>query len=328
MFVFVIQITHKIIIIIPLLIFTLLINPMSVYSYTVQINEFSSVSKPQRVEILNIGSRSADISGWFIDDEGGKTFFTIPEKTILFPNFCAVFEGNFYLNKTTPDTIRLFDNTANPTSKSAHLVDQYSYTQKLSPGQSFSRTSNGKNWIVTNSSFGFFNQTSQTCIYKPLVTHIPTITPTPISTLTPTPTLKQNAPTLTNYDGILISEAMPNPNNKDKEWVELFNNNTFEVKLTEWYIDDESDAGSSPHKFSVSIQPHSYIVITLPSMMLNNDGDIIRLLDSIKQEKSHMKYNYSEKGKSWGLVNTATTSQICLQNHLPIKRIIHVLIML
>ena len=45
----------------------------------VRINEFLIEPEPQTIELINTGSESADISGWYIDDSAGTTYFTIPE---------------------------------------------------------------------------------------------------------------------------------------------------------------------------------------------------------------------------------------------------------
>src|SRR3989344_4800569 len=66
----------------------------------VRINEFLIDPLPQRVELINIGSLSADISGWYIDDFGGNSFFTIPQIDPLPPS-----SGSGITFKKLPDGI-------------------------------------------------------------------------------------------------------------------------------------------------------------------------------------------------------------------------------
>jgi hypothetical protein len=102
----------------------------------------------------------------------------------------------------------------------------------------------------------------------------PSLTPTPAPTetpvlncvgqacLSPTNFPTQNSsptntpiPTPISYQNIYLSEVYPNPQTGENEWVEIYNDNDFIVNLNNWYIDDIEDGGSSPKKFSLTIQP-------------------------------------------------------------------------
>ena len=102
-------------------IIVLLLLPFPIHAEVV-INEFA-VQPTQTVEIFNAASVSADISHWYIDDSGGSTYYTIPANTILPPQTCAVFTGDFNLNKSSADTVRLFTAEYPPTTPSAVLID-------------------------------------------------------------------------------------------------------------------------------------------------------------------------------------------------------------
>jgi len=90
------------------------------------------------------------------------------------------------------------------------------------------------------------------------------------------------------------------PNTGEKEWVELYNDNDFSVTLSDWYIDDIADSGSSPKKISITISAKSYGVIELSTSIFNNSGDTVGLLDFSGNEKNTFTYDYSESGKTWG----------------------------
>ena len=276
------------------------------------INEFTVDSSPQRVEIFNTTSQEADISNWFIDDNGGKTYFTIPQKTIIYPQSCLVFSDNFYLNKSSGDTIRLFNNTAPPTSSRANLIDSFSYLKSPGKNTSFFRSPDGTmNWATGEATIGLFNQLKTNCVITPT----PTLTPSP--TLKPTPTpISINppiAPSPQLYNNIYLSEAMVNPKIGDNEWVELYNDNDYQVNLTNWYLDDEKDGGNSPKKFSLSITAKGYRSVELNNPIFNNNGDSVRLLNQNQTEVDSFNYQASIRGLSWGR-KKFSAKDYCQQN--------------
>ncbi len=263
-------------------------------SAQIRINEFT-IEPEQSAEIINIGSASADISGWVIDDSGGTTFYTIPGGSDLLPNSCLAFSGSFNLNKSSADTVRLLNGSI--------LVDSFSY--QISPGQnvSFSRVPDGsESWATGAASLGNFNSTQQQCG----VVSSPTPTPTPAVTIASSPT------TIPSYDNVFISEAMVNPPSGEKEWIEIYNANDFEVRLIDWYIDDVENAGGQPFKLNLTIPPKSYKAFELTTSLLNNSQDFVRLLDVDKIEKDGFEYLLSEKGLTWGRIDF-DSKDFCLQ---------------
>jgi hypothetical protein len=257
------------------------------------INEFL-VDPTQSVELINAGSDTIDISGWFIDDDGGSTYFTIPQATILQANSCAVFTTNFSLNKSSPDTVRLFDNSAPPSATSAaQLIDSHSYKASPGTGISFQRIPDAADiWATSSASLGLFNLTGQSCL------PLPSPTPTILPTVTPTPTTTPTADQTTS--NTYISEAQVHPAVGSHEWVELYNGNDQAVSLEDWQIDDMEGGGSAPYVFSASIEPHSYAVVDLTSSMFNNDGDNIRLLDPAGNQVDEIVYSSSVTDQTWG----------------------------
>jgi len=263
----------------------------------VVINEFS-IEPEQTIELLNISAEMIDVSGWHIDDNGGTTYITIPEDSRISPHSCIVIQKNFNLNKSSPDTVRLFDNTAPPTDSSSILIDFYDYEKSPGNGNSLQRNPDGTDiWEAAPSSFGFFNDTNEPCHNLPTGIPTPSIPPT----LPPSP-----------FKNIFISEAMVAPDSGQSEWVELFNDNDFQVDLSGWYIDDIKDAGASPKMISLSIDPYQYGVFELSTALFNNSGDSVRLLNSNGDEQDTFSYAYSEKGRSWGW-RTLKSTLFCTQ---------------
>jgi len=287
----------------------ILYNPFPQHTKAqIHINEIGIEQSPQTIELINTSSESADISHWYLDDSGGTTYYTIPDNTYLYPLSCMVFTYDLNLNKSSPDTSRLFDATAQPTSNSANLIDSYSY--KSSPGNSltYARIPDGDdNWTTSEASFGLWNSTHKNCIILPTPTPTPIPTPTALPTPTITPT---NIPTPTpttsptsypnTYEFIYISEVMVYPEKNNPEWIELYNNNDFPVLLYNWYIDDLENKGSSPKLFSLEIPAKQYKTYEFTSSLFNNDSDSVRLLDSNKNEKDSFEYEEAVQEKTFG----------------------------
>ena len=103
------------------------------------------------------------------------------------------------------------------------------------------------------------------------------------------------------------------PDSGQIEWVEFYNDNDFEVILSDWYIDDIANAGSSPKRFTMTIAPKSYGVLDISTAMFNNDFDTISLLDSEELEKNSVSYTSSQKSYSLGKADITSTI-LCTQN--------------
>lgn len=284
-----------------LFLFLLFIVPNSASAQTVLINEFQIESSAQSVELLNVADSTQDISGWYLDDSGGTTFFTIPVDTFILPRSCAVFSGDFNLNKSSPDAIRLFSKDAPPTSQSAVLIDLFSYTR--SPGQNlvYLRIPDGEaNWSTAEATLGLWNGSKESCVktITPTPTFIPTAGPVPpVPTATPlvlSPTIFDET-----YYKVYLSEAMVYPD-KENEWVELYNDSSDEVTLQNWYLDDQEEEGSGPKTFSLSLPAKGYAVVELTNPMFNNNKDSVRLLNPEKKLIDSFEYSQTRKDTSFG----------------------------
>lgn len=271
------------------------------------INEFLIDPLPQQVELINIGSDPVDISGWILDDNGGSTYFEIPQSSIIQPNSCIIFSANLNLNKTTPDIIKLINNSV--------LLDSFSYKASSGSGISYQRLPDGsQDWTTGSANIGFFNaKPEESCLNNdPYPTSTPTDTPTIENELTVTPTSTVNItttlqPTLTplptlqaDIINIYINEIMPYPETGLNEWVELYNDNDYSVLLSNWFIDDVENGGSVAKKFSLEIPPKGFKVFNLTSSMFNNDKDSVRLLDSNKNFIDGFEYVDPIQGKTIG----------------------------
>ena len=273
----------------------------------IKLNEVLIEPDPQSIEIINTSTEEIDLSSWYLDDNGGATYFIIPQNTIIYPGSCLVFSSNFNLNKASSDTVRIFNNNYPPTSTQATLIDSFSYTKNPGGGISFIRIPDAHgDWGTAPSSLTNFNSINESCLYL-LPTTIP-ISPA----LSPTITLSPSQNNSINIKNIYISEIMVAPETGNNEWVEIYNDNGFEVNLIDWFIDDVAEAGSTQKKFSISIPSYGFTVIELSQSIFNNSSDQIRLVNPLNEEVDNFLYEFSEKGITFGRIDF-NKNDFCLQ---------------
>jgi len=298
-----IQIKKIIIFIILFIVFSFVVNSTYAQS-SILINEFSPASSSEWVELYNNSPEKISLEGitLFFDDD-----LTTSQKL----SFCSTdyLEANSYLLinskgswlSNTADTLIL--------NKNNDTIDSVTYgatTPLKAPkdGESATRMPDGSsNWIVIDSPT---SQGKYAVFECPVLT--PTPSPTPTKIATPVPTATPTAEPSQKYENIFISEAIVAPNTGEKEWVELYNDNDFEAKLVDWYIDDIEDGGSKPKKFTLNIPAQSYKTVILPNGFFNNSGDSVRLMDFEEQEKGNFSYTSSKKGLSWGWTKIKDTN--------------------
>jgi len=123
---------------------------------------------------------------------------------------------------------------------------------------------------------------------------------------------------------IFINEILPSPEGADSEneWLELFNENDFEVELSGWKIQD-TIGSITTYTFpeGTKIGPKDFLVLSRPTtkITLNNsneglllikpDGDI---LDKVTYEKAPrgQSYNRTESGWAWSTILTQGAANI------------------
>jgi|GEM_PF-1189712 len=324
----------KLISIVLICLFYFLIITHNIYASTnIVINEFSSsTSNNDWIELYNPTNIDIDIIGLTIQDTTSSSkeakFHEFEQSTIV-PSFgfCIVNCGN-RLN-SDGDRIRLLykeeviDCVSYGNGNGVFCKDFADLGSPLGNLTGSRKPDGSDNWAFNQPTQGYSNLTDTEPSEKklcyvptpvpsptplPTPTSIPDITPTAVATITSEPTHLN----LLSYDNIYISEVMVNPQTGESEWVELYNANDFNVVLTNWYIDDIENGGSSPKQFSLEIGPKSYNSFNLASSMFNNDSDSVRLLDFNKSLKDDFEYSFSEKGKT--LARTSfENDEFCLQ---------------
>ena len=125
--------------------------------------------------------------------------------------------------------------------------------------------------------------------------------------------------TAKNYPkGIVINEILAAPEGADEEeeWIEIFNQNDFEVALSGWKIKDKIGAATS-YFFPAGkkIAAKEYLVLTRPvaKITLNNSGDGLEItnpngevVDSVDfgSTTKNQSYNRIDSGWKWSSVLT------------------------
>jgi len=104
--------------------------------------------------------------------------------------------------------------------------------------------------------------------------------------------------------GIIINEILPSPEGPDdlEEWIEISNQNQFEIDLSGWKIKDSAGAVTT---FSVpagtKISALGFLVIDRPAtkIVLNNDGDEISLIRPDNKIIETISYSKAPLGQSY-----------------------------
>jgi len=112
-------------------------------------------------------------------------------------------------------------------------------------------------------------------------------------------------------DGIIFNEVLPSPEGADaeNEWIEIFNQNNFEVDLSGWKIKDIEGAVVI-YSFSegTKIPGLGYLIISRKEskITMNNDKDSLTLLqpdgkiaDTVSYEKAPLSQSYNKTENDW-----------------------------
>ena len=142
-------------------------------------------------------------------------------------------------------------------------------------------------------------------------------TPIPITEPIEPPPLQPEIKSITIYPkNIIFNEILPSPEGPDSEneWMEIYNQNDFEIDLNNWTIKDT--AGSTKeYILKTTISGLGYLVLKRPEtkITLNNDGDGLILtnpnketVDSINFGKASQGQSYSKFPSEWSWTTTLT----------------------
>ena len=83
-----------------------------------------------------------------------------------------------------------------------------------------------------------------------------------------------------SFSGLVLSEILPNPQERDEEWIELFNPRSQLLHLCGWQLDD-GEGGSAPFSLGeYTVMPESYLLLPASHTKIayNDTGDHVRLI--------------------------------------------------
>ena len=110
------------------------------------------------------------------------------------------------------------------------------------------------------------------------------------------------------YPGeIIINEIMPNPEGADEteEWVELYNQNNFEVDLSNWLLEDrEGSATTYTIPKDTKISANGFLIFKRPDtkIMLNNDSDGLNFSNPNKDISDSVSFSSAPLGQSYNKI--------------------------
>ncbi|MBU4204750.1 lamin tail domain-containing protein [Patescibacteria group bacterium] len=152
---------------------------------------------------------------------------------------------------------------------------------------------------------------------KPIITaETPQNPPEPIKMLEEMPA--ENSSPQTYPGGIVFNEILPSPDGPDEteEWIEIYNQNNFEVDFAGWRVkDSEGNINIYVFPTATTIKSNGYLVLTRPltKIILNNTGDRLILLkpdgktsDIVSYTKSPTGQSYNKRDNEWHWSNVLT----------------------
>ncbi|OGY25335.1 MAG: hypothetical protein A2Z24_00660 [Candidatus Woykebacteria bacterium RBG_16_44_10] len=109
---------------------------------------------------------------------------------------------------------------------------------------------------------------------------------------------------------VVINEIYPHPSTGSSEWIELYNNSSNNIDLSNWKIIDLTSSGgeSVTTITSGTIEAFRFFVFEFTTAKLNNDGDIVTLKDSSNTVIDSFSYNSSETDRSFARIPDGTGS--------------------
>ncbi len=108
---------------------------------------------------------------------------------------------------------------------------------------------------------------------------------------------------------VIINEILASPEGPDEkeEWIEIFNQNNFEVNLSYWQITDtvgKITVYTFPSETKIAAQ--GFLVLSRPEteIALNNDGDKVMLFDPDAKVLDEVSYQNAPLGQSYSLTDS------------------------
>jgi len=109
-----------------------------------------------------------------------------------------------------------------------------------------------------------------------------------------------------------MTEIYPAPMTGGSEAIEIYNPTNTDILLGNWLLDDGADTGGSPITLDLLLPAQKVTVFTLDKNLFNNDGDIVRLINSEGAVIDSMTYTSTPLDRSWTRQKLEKSSSYCL----------------
>jgi hypothetical protein len=272
------------------------------------------------IELYNAGSETADLQGWTLEDQAGKT-----SRYVFAP---PIFLGaGEYLALGGSDTKISLNNSGDGVvlrDERGALVQRTPVSPAASEGAAFMAETEDK-WVWTTvPTPGRPNllQLPAGKEVKPIGTKkeegdkpVDTVLKD-AAKVAPENPAKDGLSSGGDYaDNVVISEALPDPSGRDNqagsyEWVEIHNQNDRAVNLRGWFLDDIKDKGSKAYRFTEDrlVPAGGYLVVSSEEskLSLNNGEEEINLLWPDQRVADHLAYAAAPENKSYALAADGT----------------------
>ncbi len=261
------------------------------------------------IELYNKSSSLLPLDGWTLKSATGtlkislqwgvppKGFYLLErtdDDAVPGINADLIYSGAL---KNTGEKLELYDNLNN-------LMDSADFSEGWTAGdnktkQTMERTDSG--WQTSQESGGTPKAENSIVVQPQEETRPKAETGKPVEAKT-----QQTYPS-----GVIFNEILPSPKGSDaeEEWIEIFNQNDFEISLSGWQISDTTGAVKiHPLPENTKISPKGFLVLSRPTtqITLNNFGDGLKLVqpdgketDSINYENAPVGESYNREGSVW-----------------------------
>lgn len=271
----------------------------------------TSSANSEWLELFNATPDPIDLSGWLLKNASGRLKIQlqgrIPARGFYLlernsddtvPSVAAdgIYKGRLN-NKGDDLTLTSFDNT---------LVDEVAFTTKWPAGNNTTKQTMERagalSWQTSLAADG--TPKAPNSGTEGGSTSLPAAAP--LAGVPP-----PDATPITHPNGIFINELMPSPQGPDAtdEWIELYNNNSIDIPLAGWKLQDQAGTQTT-YTFpeDASIPAAGYLVLGRPAtgIMLNNGGDGLKLFfpngdtaDEVTYGKAPHNQSYITMAGSW-----------------------------
>ncbi len=289
------------------------------------------------LELYNTTNWGIDISGWKIENASAKNkpleiptgeippkgLFLICKKEIKNCDFVtwALSLNNDYKENgklILRDTLNnLIDQTLEPENKE-WPAGSYKTWQTMERKNPQLEGSNSDNWQTSRNEGGTPRAKNSLVVEDFPSPAGPEIEPEPLVKQKSNEAVDIKPQQIIYPTGVVVNEILPSPEGSDKEeeWIEIFNQNNFEVDLSNWQIADTVGKTTTFTFLSgTKISPQGFLAISRPTtkITLNNDGDGLNLIqpdgkiiDSVIYEKASRGQSYNKIDSHWAWGNVLT----------------------